>query len=67
MEIKDILVKKRKEKGLTQFELAELLCISRGAYAKYETGRNTPPTEIVLKLAEFYDCSTDYILGRYKA
>lgn len=67
MDIKDILIKKRKEKGLTQREIAEVLCISRGAYAQYEVGKNTPPTEIVLKLAEFYDCSTDYILGRYKA
>lgn len=66
MEIKDILKKKRKEKNLTQEEIAKLLHISRGAYAQYEVGKNTPTTEVVLKLAELYDCSTDYLLGRYK-
>ena len=66
MEIKDILKKKRKEKGMTQEELAKLLHISRGAYAQYEVGKNIPTTDTVLKLAEIYDCSTDYLLGRYK-
>lgn len=65
MKVKDILKKQRKDKGLTQEELAKLLNISRGAYAQYETGKNIPPTETILKLADIYKCSTDYLLGRY--
>lgn len=37
----------------------------RGSYAKYETGTNTPTVENILKLADLYGVSTDYLLGRY--
>lgn len=66
MEIKEILKLQRKKNNLTQEKLAEKLNISRGAYAKYETGENIPTTIIVLKLATIYGVTTDYLLGRYK-
>lgn len=66
MEIKDILKSLRKEKKLTQAKIAQILGISRVAYTKYENGDNTPTTENILKLADFYNVSTDYLLGRYK-
>lgn len=65
MQVKEILKKKRKDKNITQEELAKMLHISRGAYAQYETGKNTPTTDVIVKLAEIYECSTDYLLGRY--
>lgn len=65
MEIKDILIRERKRHNLTQEELAKLLFMTRGAYAKYETGKNIPTTENIIKLADLYKCSTDYLLGRY--
>ena len=65
MEIKDILIQERKKRGLTQAEVAKILNIGRVAYTLYETGKNIPTTESILKLAELYNCSTDYLLGRY--
>lgn len=65
METKEVLKKLRKEKKITQEELAKLLHISRVAYAKYETGENLPPAPNITKIADFYGVSTDYILGRY--
>lgn len=66
MEIKDILKSIRKDKKLTQQQVADKLGISRVAYTKYENGDNMPTTESILKLAEIYNVSTDYLLGRYK-
>lgn len=66
MEMKDILKELRKNKGITQEELSKLLNISRGAYAKYETGANIPPAPNIKKLADFYGVSADYLLGRYE-
>ncbi|MGN1113352.1 MAG: helix-turn-helix domain-containing protein, partial [Acutalibacteraceae bacterium] len=58
--IKDL----RKERNLTEKELAEILGVSQTGYSKYETGQNNIPTNILIKLAYFYDTSVDYILGR---
>lgn len=66
MRINDILRKERKEKGYTQQQIADILNISRAAYAQYERGQNTPTVDAILKLADFYKLSTDYLLGRYE-
>lgn len=65
MEIKDILALERKKKGYTQQNVADYLHMARGSYAKYETGANMPTVDNILKLADLYKCSTDYLLGRY--
>lgn len=65
MEIKDILIEERKKRGLTQAEVAKILNIGRVAYTLYETGKNVPTTDNILKLADLYKVSTDYLLGRY--
>ena len=65
MELKDILTIERKEHNLTQQELANILCITRAAYAKYETGQNIPPIPVLSQLADLYKCSVDYLIGRY--
>lgn len=54
----------REDKDLTQKQIAEILGMSQTGYSKYETGENDIPTHILIKLADFYKTSTDYILGR---
>ena len=54
----------REENNLTQKQLAEILGMSQTGYSKYETGENDIPTVILIKLADLYKTSTDYILGR---
>lgn len=65
MEIKSILREERLKHGYTQQQIADFLKIKRESYTVYETGKNIPPTENILKLADLYKCSTDYLLGRY--
>lgn len=60
------LVKLRKDRSITQADLAKHLGIERTTYGKYETSGIQPPVEIIIKLAEFYDISTDFLLGREK-
>ena len=62
------LKKIRVERGLTQQklcdELSKVNCyISRCTYTRYETGSRDLPCDILIKLAEYYEVSTDYILG----
>ena len=54
----------REDKDINQTELAQILNMSQTGYSKYETGENDIPTIILIKLADFYNTSTDYILGR---
>ena len=49
---------------LTQQELAEKLNISPGAIGMYEQGRRTPEVDILVKMANLFDCTVDYLLGR---
>ena len=54
----------REDHDLTQAELAGILDISQRGYSHYETGNNDIPTEILIKLANYYNVSIDYILER---
>lgn len=54
----------REDHDLTQTALAKYLEMSQTGYSKYETGENDVPTEILIKLANFYGVSVDYILGQ---
>jgi len=53
----------RKEKGLKQLDIANILNIQRTTYVKYETSDIQPPNDILVKIAEIFDVSTDYLLG----
>lgn len=55
--------KKRKEKGLTQAELADKLNISFQAVSKWETGETLPDTGILLELCNILDVSVDTLLN----
>lgn len=54
----------RKEKGLSQATLAKALGVDCSTIAKYETGDRLPDVVMLGKLADFFEVSTDYLLGR---
>ena len=54
----------REDHDLTQKQIAQMLGMSQTGYYKYETGENDIPTLVLIKLADFYQTSTDYLLGR---
>jgi transcriptional regulator with XRE-family HTH domain len=53
----------REERKYTQQQVADTLGISRAAYGHYETGIRDIPIDKLLKLADFYNCTTDELLG----
>lgn len=53
----------REDNDKNQTEIAKMLGMSQTGYSKYETGENDVPTQILIKLARYYDTSIDYILG----
>ena len=53
----------REDRDLNQTKVAKLLGMSQTGYSKYETGENDIPTQVLIKLARFYDTSVDYLLG----
>ncbi|MBR0416657.1 MAG: helix-turn-helix transcriptional regulator [Firmicutes bacterium] len=58
--IKDL----REDHDLKQKEIAKILSCSQRVYSNYERGDLDIPTQILIKLADYYDVSVDYILGR---
>ncbi len=54
----------REDRDLRQQDVAEILGISQTVYSRYERGYQTIPVVHLLKLADFYHTSTDYLLGR---
>jgi transcriptional regulator with XRE-family HTH domain len=54
----------RNEKGKTQKEMAGILNISDRAYQHYELNDREPPTSKLIVLADFFDVSLDYLIGR---
>lgn len=53
----------REDKDLTQKQVGEMLNMSQTGYNQYEIGKNDIPTRVLIKLAEIYDISVDYLLG----
>lgn len=56
----------REEKQLLQEELGKIIGVSGRAIGNYENGNRDMSTEIVIKLANFFDVTTDYLLGKSK-
>ena len=54
----------RKEKGLTQQQVAIYCDITEKAYQNYELMTREPKLEILVKIADFYEVSLDYLVGR---
>ena len=60
--VSNSIKKLREEKGMTQEELAEKLCVTRQAVSNWETGRTQPDIETLTKLAEVFDVSVERII-----
>jgi len=60
MRLKDL----REDQDLLQKDIAKNLNIAERTYSGYETGNRNIPNEILIKLADLYNTSIDYILGR---
>lgn len=54
----------RKQKGITQHQAAEALLVSAGTVAMWEIGKRTPGHAMLLKIADYFAVSTDFLLGR---
>ncbi len=54
----------REDKDMNQTQIANYLGMSQTGYSKYETGEHDIPTVILIKLADYYNVSVDYLLGR---
>ena len=54
----------REDNDLTQRELGLILSCSQRVYSNYERGELDIPTEVLIKLADYYDVSVDYLLNR---
>ncbi|MDQ0114327.1 helix-turn-helix domain-containing protein [Paenibacillus harenae] len=50
--------------GYTQVQLGDKVGVDRSSIANYETGKATPPMDIIMKLVDVFNCTTDYLLGR---
>ena len=53
----------RIDRGLTQEDVAKLLNVKQNTYCQYETGVLNYPLDLVVKLAEYYNVSVDYLVG----
>ncbi|MEE1198240.1 MAG: helix-turn-helix transcriptional regulator [Acutalibacteraceae bacterium] len=62
--MKNRLKELRKNKGCTQIFLQMQTGIEQALLSKFENGERVPPTESLVRLAEFYNVSIDYILCR---
>ncbi len=68
METKEVLKLLRKSKGYTNMkDFCEAVDISINTYQNYESGKRIPTADILIKLADFYGVTTDYLLGREPA
>lgn len=56
----------RLDANLTQAELAKNINITRSALSLYELGKRQPDAETLIKIANYFDVSTDYLLGNSK-
>ena len=54
----------REDRDLKQKEIAAMLNISQNTYSQYDTGVIELPASTLIKLADFYGVSIDYLLGR---
>ena len=59
----EILKELRTDRKLTQPQLAEAIGVSKGMISVWETGTCEPTASNIIKLAKFFDVTTDYLLG----
>ena len=56
----------REDADKRQQDLADYLNVKQTTYSKYELGRINVPVEVFIKLADYYDVTIDYLVGRSK-
>ena len=54
----------REDRDLTQKEIAQFLNIKQNTYSRYETNDRDIPIDVMNQLADFYNTSVDYLMGR---
>lgn len=59
MRLKDL----REDSDIKQKDIAEYLHIKQNTYSQYENGQRQLPTDVLIRLAKYYNVSTDYLLG----
>lgn len=64
MKLAERLKELRKERTLRQEHVAVALDISMSAYCNYEQGKREPTASVIIRMADYYDVTTDYLLGR---
>jgi len=64
-ELAKIITELRLKAGRTQADTAATLKIAQQTYAGYETGRNLPDINTLIRIADLYDVSLDHLTGRY--
>lgn len=52
----------REDRDLTQKVISDFLCVKQNTYSQYETGTRQLPIDLLIRLAQYYGVSTDYIL-----
>lgn len=62
----EIIRNLREDKDLTQTDIAKILGVSQRVYSNYECGQVEISLDSLMKLADFYKVSVDYLLGRTK-
>lgn len=64
MEFKDVLKQLRQGRGYSQMKLAEILGVSTGLIGMYEIGKRKPSYEQLEAIADLFNVSTDYLIGK---
>ena len=65
LDVSQRLKELRKSRDMTQEAVAKEIHVSRPTYTEYELGKKRPSLETLVKLADFYKVSLDYLTGRY--
>lgn len=53
----------REEAGISQKAIAEQFCVAQNTVSSWETGKRDPDTDTVIRIANFFDVSVDFLLG----
>jgi len=64
LELKDRLKELRREKGVSVNELAEMLGRAESTFRTWEIGKSNPDVDALLALADYFNCTVDYLLGK---
>jgi transcriptional regulator with XRE-family HTH domain len=54
----------REEKGLLSKDFAKIMSVEPATVTNWEKGNRFPKDDVLIKIADYFDCSTDYLLGR---